>query len=75
MGQGERENNPFWLFLGRAVTIIIIPWMVWVSVSVMDLKTSVALLAQQSSSLNETIRDIEARLRVVERATIKGTDH
>jgi hypothetical protein len=74
MGDLHMEQGSFnliWILLGRLVTLLMLPWMIWVSVSIVGLKTEVAVISSRVDVLppawfQAKVAGIEERVRILE---------
>ena len=55
-----------WNILGKAVTIAMIPWMVWVSLTIIRIQSDVAVMTAQVGDLPTEVRLLRDRIIRIE---------
>lgn len=58
----EFDQRVLWNILGKAVTIAMIPWMVWVSITIVTVQRDVAVLASQTTGMPNEVRMLRDRI-------------
>jgi hypothetical protein len=60
----ERTDNSIilWNLLGKSITIAMIPWMVWVSFTVVKIQSEIAVLSTKTTDLPYEVRLLRDRL-------------
>ena len=68
------QSEVLWLVLGRAVTVAMLPWMIWVSVTIVSMQREIAILgvrvqpevARLLAALDDVARDNQRRITMLE---------
>jgi len=55
-----------WNILGRVVTVAMLPWMIWVSVTIVGMQKDIAVMRAQTSNLPVEVRGLRDRIILLE---------
>ncbi len=58
----EENSRLLWNLLGKSVTIAMIPWMIWVSVTIVQMQSDIAVMTAQTVGLPQEVRLLRDRL-------------
>jgi hypothetical protein len=58
----ELNSAVLWNLLGKAVTIAMLPWMVWVSVTVVSMQSDLAVMRVYTADLPSEVRMLRDRI-------------
>lgn len=64
-GESPIEPHPtaiLWNLLGKAISIAMLPWMIWVSVTIVEMQRDIAVMTAQTVTLPAEVRALRERL-------------
>lgn len=63
-------NGKTWEWLWRGMTIIFLPWAVWITLTIMDIKTSIAVIEGNRFTSQDALNMSQAISRKVDRDAV-----
>lgn len=73
------NDSVLWLVLGRLVTVLMLPWMVWVSLTIVSMQREIAMLQERTAAnppawVSEQLHTLDSRVRILESQPRGGSD-